>query len=69
MWKFLKRQFKTKTGKLGMALIAGTVATQVIGPESTGMAMTVANQLLTPETCVLGLAAMLLRDKDAKEGT
>ena len=73
MFKFLKRQFKTKTGRLGVALIIGSVADSVIGnTETTNTVLQVADQILTPETGLLGLAAMFLRDKEAKlefEGT
>jgi hypothetical protein len=68
MFKFLKRQLKTKTGKFGLALIIGSVANSVIGdPNTTNVVLETANQLLTPESGILGLAAMFLRDRDAKK--
>jgi len=73
MWGFLKRQFKTKTGKLGAALIVGAVTKAVAAKagadlETANMALQIANQLFTPEAGTLGLAAMYLRDGAAKNG-
>ena len=66
--KFLSRQLGTKTGKLGLALVVGTVANSVFNnPDTANMALQFANQIFTPESGTLGLAAMFLRDPRAKE--
>lgn len=68
MFKFLARQLKTKTGKYGLALVIGTVANSVFNnPDTANQALSVANQILTPESGLLGLAAMFLRDRDLKK--
>jgi hypothetical protein len=68
MFKFLSRQLKTKTGQMGTALILGTVANAVFNDtETANTILSTANQVLTPESGILGLAAMFLRDRDAKK--
>lgn len=67
MWSFLKRQLKTKTGRFGAALVVGTVANQIGGdPETSSRILGFANHVFSPESGVLGLAAMFLRDRAAK---
>lgn len=61
-FQFLGRQLRTKTGRAGAALIAGTVANQ-IAPEHE---RTIINAVLDPGNAVFGLLAMFLRDKQAK---
>lgn len=68
MFKFLARQLKTKTGKFGLAMLIGSVVNKAVGdPAATNQVLEMANQILTPESGLLGLAAMLLRDRDAKK--
>lgn len=69
MFGFLKRQLQTKTGKLGLALVVGTVSNAVFNDAETANTVLIsANQVLTPESGLLGLAAMFLRDSAAKRG-
>ena len=69
MFKFLGRQLKTKTGKFGLSMIVGTVANSVFNDaETANTVLGVANQFLTPETGILGMASMFLRDSAAKRG-
>ena len=58
MWAFLKRQFKTKTGKAGITSIIGTVVGMAVG------AVTVATGA---PIVAIGVAAILLRDGEAKK--
>ena len=58
MWRFLKRQIKTKTGKLAAGIILGSVAATLTGEASTNEAVTAG---------VLSIMAMFLRDKEAKK--
>jgi hypothetical protein len=69
MFAFLKRQLKTKTGQFGTALIVGTVANSIFGnPETANTALQIVNNLFTPESGILGMGAMFLRDGNAKKG-
>lgn len=73
MWKFLKRQFKTKTGKLAIGVIGGSIldgilkSTVGISAVDIPMAGPIIESILGPElsTGFLGLA--YLRDAKAKE--
>lgn len=68
MLSFLKRQIKTKTGKYGLALVVGSVLNATVNdPDTAHTTLAIANQVLTPETGLLGLAAMFLRDRDARK--
>jgi len=66
MWGFLKRQFKTKTGKLGLGLILGGLTDHFLPPGLGGVVREIVAPMLGPETGMLGMAAMFLRDKEAK---
>lgn len=75
MWKFLKRQLKTKTGKGALTLLTGVVVNSVFGEEIgakaapiiTDTAVSIVDQTFCPESIGLGLLAMFLRDGKAKE--
>jgi len=57
MWAFLKRQSKTKTGKLGLSIILTSAAATVAGEMSLGDAA---------QGGAFSLLALFLRDKAAK---
>ncbi len=57
MWRFIKRQARTKTGKLALGIILTSAAASVAGEMSFGDAV---------GTQAIGLLAMFLRDKNAK---
>ncbi len=67
IFRFIKRQFSTKTGKLGLGLIIGALTDSVLPPGIGGVVRDMAGNLLGAETATLGLAAMFLRDKEAKK--
>jgi hypothetical protein len=68
---FLGRQIKTKTGQAGMGLIVGAVANHLVGPNVAAAAPEIVNTAINGTfnagNAVLGLLAMFLRDKAAKE--
>lgn len=66
MWKFIKRQAKTKTGKLAMAIIAGTAASYMPGVDQ--YAGAIQEAILNPQTAAISLLGMFLRDGPAKKG-
>jgi len=67
MFKFLKRQLQTKTGRLAAILIVGSIANNNLNdPEAAGWIAQAANNILTPEVGVFGALAMFLRDRAAK---
>ena len=57
MWRFIKRQVHTKTGKLALGIILTSAAASVSGEMSFGDAV---------QAQGLSLFAMFLRDKAAK---
>ena len=69
MWKFIKRQFSSKTGKAALGIIVGAIVGNIpvvgdlIGPRVTDWITAVA----TPETATISALAMLLRDRDLKK--
>ena len=74
MFSFLKRQFKTKTGKLAMGVIVGglvdmvamkTVGTGVSSMPMVGEAM---SGMFGLDAGALAMGAMFLRDGAAKKG-
>lgn len=68
MFKFLRRQLKTKTGRTAATLIIGSVANAIWNdPDTTSTVANMADAVLTPDVGVLGALAMLLRDRDAKK--
>ena len=71
IFKFLGRQIKTKTGQAGMALITGAVANHFVGSNVAAVVPDIVNSAImgtfTASNAVLGLLAMFLRDKAAKE--
>ena len=70
MFKFLKRQLATKTGKLATAVVAATVGSLVTpeAGETVGQVVDMVGQVANPTTAVVGLMAMFLRDSAAKRG-
>lgn len=58
VWRFIKRQYNTKTGKGAMTTIAGSAAAVALGGAA---ASTVAVPV------VLAVLAMFLRDTEAKK--
>ena len=57
MWRFLKRQVKTKTGKLALGIILTSAAASIAGEMSFGDAV---------QSQAVSLLMMFLRDKAAK---
>jgi hypothetical protein len=57
MWRFFKRQAKTKTGKFAMAIILTSAAAAVTGEMPFGAAL---------QSQAVSLLMMFLRDKAAK---
>ena len=58
MFRFIKRQLKTKTGKLATGIILGSVTAAVTGEATIGQAASAG---------AVSLLAMFLRDKEAKK--
>ncbi len=70
MWGFLKRQFKTKTGKLMITVAAGAVAGSVpgVGEQLPNAVDALLNGQPLVETLLQTGAVMFLRDGAAKRG-
>ncbi len=66
MWAFLKRQFKTKTGKYAIGIIAGAVVANNAPPGLAQFIPAIVEQVLSPEVAAGMGGIMFLRDKAAK---
>ncbi len=66
MWAFLKRQFKTKTGKYGLGIIAGAIIANNAPPGIAQFIPAIVEQVLSPEVAAGMGGIMFLRDKAAK---
>ncbi len=66
MWPFLTRQFKTKTGKYALGIIAGAVVANNAPPAIAQFIPAIVEQVLSPDVAAGMVGLMFLRDKNAK---
>ncbi len=66
MWAFLKRQFKTKTGKYAFGIIAGAIVANNAPPAIAQFIPAIVEQVLSPEVAAGMGGFIFLRDKAAK---
>ena len=66
IFRFFKRQLKTKTGKYGIGIIAGAVVANNAPPGVAQYIPALVEQVLSPEVATGMGGIMFLRDKAAK---
>ncbi len=73
MFKFLKRQFRTKTGKYTLGIVGGFILdgiamkTMGVGLNQVPMAGMILDKIISPEIASVMMGFSLLRDQKAKE--
>lgn len=66
IWRFFKRQLKTKTGKYGIGIIGGAIIANNAPPEVAQFIPAIVEQFLSPQVAAGMGGVMFLRDQAAK---